>query len=76
MALVLRRNDGETWLEAALRVAKKWGLEGEVQDDYDAARETGCSEGEAAWNACADWDILAWEPDEETARRIEKREAG
>jgi len=54
----LRKLPGESWREAALRVAKPWGLEAEVADQYDLEVSRGVEDARAAWNACFDWDVL------------------
>lgn len=59
--LLLRRNENETWLQAALRLAKPWGVEAEIQESYDSAIAEGISEAQAAFDACYDWDICELE---------------
>lgn len=56
--LRLVKNDSETWLGAALRYAKPWGLEEEIREAYEASLQCGCDEGQAAFDACYEWDIL------------------
>lgn len=58
MALALTRNTGESWRQAAMRLAAKHGLEGEVGDAYQKYIEQGDTEEDAAWAACYDWDLL------------------
>jgi len=58
IALGLRKRDDETWLDAALRMAKPWGLEHEIRTWYGYAIENGRPEDEAAWDACYEWDVL------------------
>lgn len=58
VGLRLERMENETWKEAALRVAKAHGLEGEVDESYKKHIEEGDSEEQAAWAACYDWDLL------------------
>lgn len=58
MALGLTRQPGESWLEAAVRQASKWGLEAEVREDYEAFVAAGEDEAQAAWGACYEWDVL------------------
>lgn len=57
IGLGIRRQDGETWLEAALRIAAKYGMAREVKEEYDELRQRGVSEEEAAWAACYEWDV-------------------
>jgi len=63
--LVLSRNENETWLQAALRMAKPYGMESEVEVDYHHFVSCGMEESEAAWSACEEWDILEYQPNEE-----------
>lgn len=58
MSLVIRKKDGETWRQAAERYATKYGLEGEVLDIFDSEVARGVDDGQAAWNACYEWDVL------------------
>ena len=57
MPLELTRKDGETWKEAALRLAKKYGLEVEVEATYDHNIKSN-PDYDAAFCACYEWDIL------------------
>lgn len=57
MSLGIRRQEGETWKDAAFRIARVHGLEHEVMDVYEAEIARGASEEEAAWTACYDWDV-------------------
>lgn len=52
MSLRIRRAEGETWREAAARYGKA----------HDLELDNGIDEGEAAWNACYEWDVLDFEP--------------
>lgn len=63
MSLSLKRNKEETWLEALLRQASEFGLESEVQSEYDFYISKGRSESEAAFYAAESWDILDYEED-------------
>lgn len=56
-SLKITRNEGESWLQCALRYAKKYGVELEVQDAYNEHIASGSDEAEAAFDACYDWDI-------------------
>lgn len=58
VGLALRREENETWKDAAMRVAKKYGLEEEVGEAFDKYTAQGDSEEQAAWAACYDWDLL------------------
>lgn len=62
--LVLNRNEGESWKDAALRVAKQYGLYDEVHEQYHKFIHKGYSEDDAAFYACEEWDILEYEPNE------------
>jgi hypothetical protein len=53
----LRRQDGETWLAAALRRARPWGLEVEVKEVYEQAIGNGESPAAAAYAAVMEWDV-------------------
>lgn len=53
----IRRADGETWLEAALRLARPHDLEDMVREHYQQGRALGVSEEEAALHAVIDLDI-------------------
>lgn len=58
VGLRLERQENETWKEAAMRVARAHGLEGEVDEEFKKHIEEGKSEEQAAWCACYDWDLL------------------
>lgn len=53
----IRRQDGETWLGAALRLAARSRLKGRVRRSYGVARKRGVSEEEAALAAAVEWDV-------------------
>lgn len=61
----LHRNENETWLEAALRLAKPWKLEEDVKIAYEKNIENGNPEDYAALFACEEWDILEPDPGHE-----------
>jgi hypothetical protein len=61
MPLTLRRKEGETWLQAALRRSEYHELQTEVRAEYDAALAKGATEAQAAWSALEMWDLLAFE---------------
>ena len=58
VGLRLERQENETWKDAAMRVARAHGLEGEVGEAYARYIEQGDAEEQAAWAACYDWDLL------------------
>lgn len=57
IGLGLKKEPGQTWLEAALVAAKPHGLETEIQEEYDAAIRRGEKEEDAALHACMEWDV-------------------
>lgn len=63
MAFVFNRDENESWLQAALRIARRFELEKEVEESYAAHRKTGSDESEAAMAALYDWDVLPYEDD-------------
>lgn len=75
--LVLNKRVDETWLECALRYAAPYGLERDVENSfYDAlSRGKEVTEGEAAWCACHEWDILDFEPDPYEGREEDNDES-
>jgi len=63
MTLILHREKGETWREAALRQAEKFGLQDDVAHSFDAEKAvTEDEQAEAAFHACYEWDVLDLEP--------------
>ena len=56
-ALGIKRNPDESWHDCAMRYAKKYGLEHEVEKEYQESIAAGESEESAAWCACYEWDI-------------------
>ena len=60
IGLSLERQQGETWLKAAIRVAAVYKLEAEVKEAYLQHRRDGMDCGRAAWAACCDWDVLVF----------------
>lgn len=54
----MRRNDGETWLECALRYASKYSLEYEVEIMYWQFKSAGETDQDAALWAAVEWDVL------------------
>lgn len=61
----IRRREDETWLEAALRLARPYQLEKEVREDYERFVSRGVSDEEAAWAAAYEWDIAEIIEDDE-----------
>lgn len=61
MALVVKKLEGETWKQAAVRYAAKHGLEQEVEESFDELVEGGAPEDQAAWDACVEWDVAEFE---------------
>jgi hypothetical protein len=61
MPLVVTRFNGETWLQAARRLAQPYGLESEVTQSFEAARKEGATEEDAALYAAIEWDVAAFE---------------
>jgi hypothetical protein len=57
VGLGIRRHTSETWLDAALRLARPYALEDEVREGYEAAIRSGASPAEAALHACYEWDV-------------------
>lgn len=57
VGLGIRRQPEETWKEAALRLARPFGLEQEVAEEYEHQIANGASEDRAAWAACYEWDV-------------------
>lgn len=64
MAIVMTRNDGESWFEAAMRHARAVGLQEEVYDCIEQFMLEGDSEEEACWCALFEWDLLEFKEDE------------
>lgn len=62
--LKITRNEGETWRECAERYAKPYGLQSDVLFTYDRAVEAGISEGDAAFQACYEWDVVDFVPED------------
>jgi len=61
MALVLRKEESETWLEAAQRLGKRYGLEEEIRADYEKYAAEGLAAHQAAWAAAYEADVLEYE---------------
>jgi hypothetical protein len=54
----MTKNKGETWIEAALRYAKPYGLQWEVTTVYERCLKAGAAEEDAAYAALSEWDLL------------------
>lgn len=72
MAFALRKQDGETWEQVAMRLAKAQGLEAEVRKAYNLVYICGYSrskmtddeaEGHRWWAALYEWDCIPCEPE-------------
>lgn len=57
VGLGIRRKDGESWLDCALRSARPYGLEAEVREWYEGAVASGTPPDRAALEACLEWDV-------------------
>lgn len=70
MGLSIKRNEGESWLDCALRYGRKYGLEHEIKTEYDESIAAGNNEEDAAWGAVYEWDCcdLTVEGDRKTKR--------
>jgi hypothetical protein len=56
--MTLYKKDGESWLDALIKLAKRHGREVEVQKAYQMNLACGKGEAEAAWVAAYEWDLL------------------
>jgi len=61
---VIRRRSGETWLDAALRLAGD-DLADQVRQHYERGRAWGVSEEEAALHAVIAWGVAELTEDDE-----------
>jgi hypothetical protein len=62
MTLRLTRKANQSWRDAAIEQARRFGMEDDVTEYFDrfiAARD---SESEAAFSACYEWDVLDYVP--------------
>lgn len=65
MSFALKKYDGESWLDAALRLAEPYGLSWEIKNSYkENMTLRKMSEKEAAFEAAYEWDILDYESKE------------
>lgn len=62
MIATCKRNKQETWRDCVKRYAKPHGLETEVLEAFDLSVGNGEEEGDAAFHALYEWDLLGWEP--------------
>ena len=62
MSLVARRLEHETWRDAVQRIGKKYGLEQEAVEFFEAAKSHGDTDAEAAHSALYEWDSMDFEP--------------
>jgi hypothetical protein len=58
VSLAVRRNEGESWRECALRHAEPYGLTQEIAFGYDAAIMAGVAAPDACFLACYEWDVV------------------
>lgn len=58
MALVLKREEGQSWKDAAIAAGKPYGLQEDVAEAYDSNKKLGFSDEDAAWGAALEWDVL------------------
>jgi hypothetical protein len=65
MSIGIKLRDGESWKECAVRLAEPYDLQEEVIEVYDRAIERGCTEDDAALEACMEWDVAELLPDED-----------
>lgn len=64
--LKLSRKMDQTWREAAIAQGARFGMGTEVAESFDAFVSNGTAEEWAAFDACADWDVLDFVDDEPT----------
>lgn len=68
MALVASRKHGETWREAVVRRAERYGCVSECLAVFDGLVRKGASDDLAAWTALYECDLLDFEPDRSIRR--------
>lgn len=56
--LSLKKTADETWLDALLRYARPYGMEGPAVTSYARMRDRGIDQETAAFEAAYEWDIL------------------
>jgi len=62
MSLVLSKREDQTWRDAAIEQARRYGMERDVTEYFDRFIAAGDDEAEAAWSACYEWDVLDYRP--------------
>jgi hypothetical protein len=65
MARSVTRKPGETWRQCVERYGAACGLETEVLEVFDREVAEGLTEGNAAWCALREWDLLDFENNED-----------
>lgn len=73
MSLRLSRNPDQSWRDAAIEQARRFGMEIDVAEYFDICIAAGDTDSEAAWNACYEWDVLDFIPDDDTQNLKEDR---
>lgn len=63
--LKISRVENETWLDAIMRSAARYGLEEDVRKSYMEHLSEGLNEEKAALSAALDWDICEYCEDED-----------
>ncbi len=64
MTFRVHRNPDETWREAVIRYASPYGMAVECLEWFDDAIKSGKNEGEAAFDALYEWDVVPLEEDD------------
>jgi len=75
VGLCMKIQKGETPKQAMLRCAAEYGLEAEVEQEYQRALGQGLSEYAAAWGALLEWDLLDYISDDELQKDYDLPEA-
>ncbi len=65
MSLRLSRKPDQSWRDAAIEQAKRFGMEDDVAEYFDRFKAAGDSDEDAAWSACHEWDVLDYIPDDD-----------
>lgn len=73
MSLRLSRKPDQSWRDAAIEQARRFGMEIDVAEYFDICIAAGDTDSEAAWNACYEWDVLDFIPDDDTQNLKEDR---
>ena len=74
MSLRLTRKPDQSWRDAAIEQARRFGMESDVAEDFDRYKATGDTDENAAWCACYDWDVLDFIPDAPTTPPVKTGE--